>query len=335
MNNNKKIILNHCENLNSNDPEKIKLSVKENFADNFILDAYHPLNQIKSSNTYLDEYLLPLYASFRSLIRRNDILIGGDFLGKTWVSTTGYLVGIFQKDYMGIPATGKITHLRFGESFQFIDGKITRSLLIIDLIDLIRQSGYNLLPPDLGSEMLIPGPQTQDGIVLTNQDEKLTAQTLQIVEDMLFKGLMNFDGKDFSGMNLKKYWHPEFMWYGPAGIGSSQGIDGFQAYHQIPFLTAFPDRKGGNHDVRFADGFYAVSSGWPSLFATHKGSGWLGLAASDKKVTMRVMDWWRQKDGLLVENWVFIDIIELFLQIGINLFERLEILKTHKKNKIN
>lgn len=331
----KKILLEHFANLESNHLGKIKTSVEKYFSKEVVLDAYHPLNQVLGSENYFQKHLALLYGSFRQLKRRNDIFIGGIFQGKEWVSTTGYLVGIFDKDYLNIPANGKITHLRFGESFQLENGKVVRSLLIIDLIDLIRQAGYRLLPPDLGDEMLIPSPQTADGTVLEPQPEYLSKQTLQIVEDMLFKGLMNFDGKDFGGMGLEKYWHPETMWYGPAGIGSSQGIDGFQAYHQIPFLLAFPDRKGGNHDVRFAEGKYAVSSGWPSLNATHKGSGWLGLAATNKKVTMRVMDWWRAENGLLVENWVFIDIIELFLQLGYDLFTRLETLKTYPKRVKN
>jgi hypothetical protein len=34
---------------------------------------------------------------------------------------------------------------------------------------------------------------------------------------------------------------------------------------------------------------------------------------------MRVMDWWRQEDGLLAENWVLIDLPHLFLQMGVDL----------------
>jgi hypothetical protein len=36
------------------------------------------------------------------------------------------------------------------------------------------------------------------------------------------------------------------------------------------------------------------------------------------------MDWWRREGDLLVENWVFIDMIDLFLQLGVDLFERLQ-----------
>jgi hypothetical protein len=39
---------------------------------------------------------------------------------------------------------------------------------------------------------------------------------------------------------------------------------------------------------------------------------------------MRVADWWRRKGDRLVQNWVFIDLPDLFLQMGVDLFDRLE-----------
>lgn len=91
--------------------------------------------------------------------------------------------------------------------------------------------------------------------------------------------------------------------------------------HRIPFLTAFPDRVGGNHYARFGDGPYACSSGWPSIHATHKGD-YLGVKATGNLITMRVMDWWRAEDGQLIENWVLIDFVDLFSRMGVGLFAR-------------
>ncbi|HET7627381.1 MAG TPA: hypothetical protein VFK44_03235 [Bacillales bacterium] len=35
------------------------------------------------------------------------------------------------------------------------------------------------------------------------------------------------------------------------------------------------------------------------------------------------MDWWRREGELLAENWVFIDMIDVLLQLDIDIFERL------------
>ena len=126
----------------------------------------------------------------------------------------------------------------------------------------------------------------------------------------------------------------------PAGIGSSFTYRGFEQDHRIPFLIAFPDRIGGNHYARFGDGDYVASGGWPSLTATHAGP-YLGVAATDTRIGMRVMDFWRcahdgqgqgqdqgqgqgqdQGRSRIMENWVLIDMIDLFLQMGVDLLKK-------------
>jgi len=124
-------------------------------------------------------------------------------------------------------------------------------------------------------------------------------------------------------MGIEEYWHEDFMWYGPAGIGSTRGLNGFREYHQNPFLKAFPDRGSDNNDIRFAEGTYCGWSGWPSMEATHTGDGWLGLPATDRSVTLRVMDFWRREGDELAENWVFIDMIDLLNRLGVDVFDRL------------
>ncbi|WP_197409833.1 nuclear transport factor 2 family protein, partial [Haloferax profundi] len=95
------------------------------------------------------------------------------------------------------------------------------------------------------------------------QPDADTAQTLELVEDMIFEGLESFDEKGLDGMGMEEYWHEDFMWYGPTGIGITRGIDGFQEGHQGPFLDAFPDRLTEGGDIRFAEGNYCGWSGWP------------------------------------------------------------------------
>jgi SnoaL-like domain len=130
---------------------------------------------------------------------------------------------------------------------------------------------------------------------------------------------MKFDGQ-LKTMNMRDFWVPDFWWYGPGPIGSFRGFPDYERGHAGPFLTAFPDRVGGNHRARISDGDFIASTGWPSITATHKGSGWLGIDATNTPITMRVMDFWRARGGLLAENWVMIDIPDLLFQIGIDVF---------------
>jgi SnoaL-like polyketide cyclase len=68
---------------------------------------------------------------------------------------------------------------------------------------------------------------------------------------------------------------------------------------------------------------YCASTGWPSIQATHAGP-YLGQPATNKRITMRVMDFWRREGELLAENWVFIDLADLFLQFGRDLFAEMQ-----------
>lgn len=281
----------------------------------------HPINDLAGVEALLAGYWQPLAHSFPDLKRRTDILIAGQFDGKDWVTGIGYFSGTFAQDWLGIPATSGETYIRFGEFCAVQNDKIVETYIILDLLDVMRQAGFDLLPSHGGVEGIVPPPETSDGVLLAKQDEQESLKSLELVEAML-SGLMEYDQSTLSSMGQVRFWDPDMMWYGPSGIGTTTGLKGFEDHHQRPFLKAFPDRKGGDHKACFGDGLYAASTGWPSLYATHRGE-YLGVPATGKRVAMRVMDWWRREGDLLVENWVLIDMIDLLLQLGVDLFERL------------
>jgi predicted ester cyclase len=221
-----------------------------------------------------------------------------------------------------MPTTGHRLNLRFGEFVRLEDGLVQETYLLIDLLDGLRQLGRFPLAPMLGSAERIPGPATQDGLGVGARDPEASQASLRLVEAMI-AGLMRYDGQALESMAQERFWDVErMMWYGPAGIGTARGLTHYQAVHQRPFLTAFPDRVGGNHRCRIGEGAYVASTGWPSVRATHLGGGFLGLPPTGRSVGMRVMDFWRAAGGRLAENWVFIDLPDLLLQMGIDVCAR-------------
>jgi predicted ester cyclase len=299
--------------------ETIPELLSEYYHDDATFHGPAPLGELVGPDDIAAGYWEPLLASFPDLERNDYALFGGEFDGDRWVAATGNLVGTFEADWLDVPATGHATWLRYGEFHRMEDGRIAETRSFLDVLDLLRQAGYEFVPA-LAPEVVIPGPSTQDGVLPADGG---SATTLELVEDMIFEGLESFEEVGLDGMGLDEYWHEDFMWYGPAGIGTTRGIDGFQEFHQGPFLEVFPDRLSGGDDVRIAQGDYCAWHGWPSLEATHTGDGWLGLPATGESVTMRVMDVWRREGDLLAENWVFIDMIDLLDQLGVDVFERL------------
>lgn len=281
-----------------------------------------PMDRLQGASAIAQGLIEPLRLALPDVSRRTLLFFGDGDEDSGWVTAVGNYVGKFKAPLFGIAPTGRPVFIRFGEFYRIESGRITGCHLMLDLLDLMRQAGAFPLRASLGEAIVVPGPATQDGIIRASLPEQQGRQSMKLVVGMI-DGLMRYDpaNGDFGVMRHADFWHPDFMWYGPAGIGATRGIDGFIDGHQRPFLRAFPDRKGVGHEAELAEGNYVGTFGWPSLGATHAGGGWLGLAPTHKKITMRVMDWWRRDGELLAENWVLIDIPDLLRQLGMELFE--------------
>jgi SnoaL-like domain len=287
-------------------------------ADGHVLHACRPIE-----NGPVESALLaPLAAAIPNYEVRTDIAMRGHFKGGDWTASSGHICGRFMAPLFGIPATQRATFMRFG-CFQRGEGnKVAETILILDLPSLMLDAGVWPLARSLGPNFMAPPPATRDGI----WPEGDGAASLAIVEGMI-GGLMKFDGS-LKTMNMRDFFAEDFWWFGPAPIGCFRGFDDYYRGHATPFLTAFPDRVGGNHRARFGDGNYVASTGWPSITATPRGDGWLGLDATQRPIKMRVMDFWHARKnenghGLLDENWVMIDVPDLAHQIGIDVFAAL------------
>ena len=111
----------------------------------------------------------------------------------------------------------------------------------------------------------------------------------------------------------------------PAAFGSFVGLEDFAGF-QVPFEQAFSEWIGGSvegsrtkHFTRFGDGDYVCSGGRPSLNMLQV-KPFLDQPVVEHRLYMRVCDWWRREGDLLVENWVFVDIPHVLLQMGYDLF---------------
>jgi hypothetical protein len=59
------------------------------------------------------------------------------------------------------------------------------------------------------------------------------------------------------------------------------------------------------------------------MHGRHTGDGWLGLKATNKPVTMRVLQFWRREGNVFKENWMLIDMIDVLEQLGVDVFDLL------------
>jgi len=287
----------------------------------------HPFGDLTGVDAFYDAVYADLFKAWPDLERRDTIVIAGpDEFGNNWVGAGGYYTGIFTAPWLDIPPTGHQVTLRFHEFYRVVDGKVVEVQALWDIPEVMMQANAWPMAPSLGREWHVPGPATQDGLVPGPYDAEKGAATCQHIIDMLehLKKHPAQGGPEV--MEMERFWHPRMNWYGPSGIGTGRGIAGFRNWHQIPFLNGMPDRGQYVDEINyhfFGDGDYAAVTGWPNMIQTVTHDGWLGIAPAGRKITMRSLDFWRLENGKIRENWVLVDLLDAYAQLGVDVFARL------------
>ena len=287
----------------------------------------HPFGDMTGPQDFYDGALATLKAAWPDVERRDWLVMAGrDDAGADWVGCGGHFVGTFTAPFLDIPPTGHLAHMRFHEFYRFTDGKVTEYQALWDIPEVMMQAGAWPMVPSLGREFCIPGPASGDGLIRAARDEDQSEVSRQLIIDMLEHMKRHPSQGGAEVMDMPRFWHPRMNWYGPAGIGTGRGIEGFRNWHQIPFLNGMPDRGRKVDEIIyhfFGDNDYAAVTGWPDMIQTISHDGWLGIPPVGKEITMRSLDFWRLEGGLIRENWVMVDLLHMYDQIGVDVFARL------------
>jgi predicted ester cyclase len=308
-------------------PASLKDQLNDVFASDCEVHLAFPFEDLDGPDALFERAYRPLLNAVPDLERRDFIVMAGEANGDDWVGCGGYYTGVFERPWLDIPPTQHALAMRFHEFFRLESGTVVEMQALWDIPQVMMQADAWPLAPSLGVEWVVPGPATQDGIQLGPSDQAQSEASMQLVLDMV-DGLMK-SSQGFESMGMERFWHPKMHWYGPAGIGTARRLSGFQHWHQFPFLRAMPDRKGSTAgggsgaSALFADGNYVAASGWPNMSMTLSGDGWLGIPPAGQEITMRSLDFWRVEDGLLRENWVLVDLLSVYDQLGVDVFARM------------
>ena len=304
--------------------ETARKEIEALFSPDAIIQLAFPFETLDGPGALLDVAYGPLARAIPDLERRDMIVMAGAATnGSFWAGCCGHYMGTFQSPWLDIPPTGQLVAMRYHEFFRMEQDKVVEMQALWDIPEVMMQARCWPMPPSLGRDWMVPGPATQDGLQRTGLDETATAASLKLVGDMC-AGLGKFAEGGVAAMELDRFWHPAMNWYGPAGIGSSRGIQGFRKFHQTPFLKGMPDREGDPLKGHFfADGDYVGFTGWPGMKATISNDGWMGIAPSNQQITMRSLDFWRCENGSIRENWVLVDLLSVYDQIGVDVFSRM------------
>jgi len=294
--------------------QSVRSSIEALFSKRAEVKLCHPFGTLTGGMDFFETALIPLHAAMPDLERRDMIILAGTTPeGQDWVGCMGNYMGTFTTPFLDIPPTGHLSHMRYHEFFKLEDNQVIEMQAIWDIPELMMQAGAWPMAPQLGKYLCTPAPMSGDGISVSGDGQATQEHVINMLTD-----LCKFPSNpDPQVMQLEKYWHPRFNWYGPAGIGTSRGISGFRNWHQIPFLGGMPDRK-------LDDAGDLMSN----MRLTITDDGWMGIAPSNKEVLLRSLDFWRREvggpyDGLIRENWVLVDLLDLYNQIGVDVLGRM------------
>jgi predicted ester cyclase len=287
----------------------------------------HPFGDVTGADALYDAAFAPLLGASPDLERRDMIVMAGETPeGERWIGACGHYAGTFARPWLDVPPTGHVAFMRYHEFFRLDGDRVAEVQAIWDIPEVMMQAGAWPGAPALGRTGVVPGPMSGDGLHADNRTSAASAHSLALVQDMLAAMVRHPSEGGPEVMQLERFWHPRCLWYGPAGIGTARGIAGFRNWHQIPFLAAMPDRGkhgAGLRSAFFADGDYVAVTGWPNMRQTLTGGGWLGLPPTGQRIDLRSLDFWRVENGLIRENWVLVDLLDVFRQLGLDMLARM------------
>lgn len=322
----KKTVLSYYEDLEKAAPDGVLQVLDRYMSDGWEWRCSYPFRELNGKVEISRVFWQPIKKSLTGMQRRMDIFIGGiNELApeETWVMSMGHFMGLFDRDFLGIRATGKMVSLRYAEFSRVKNGKITKTGLFLDMIGLMSQAGMYPLPPMTGQYFIYPGPRMHNGLLFEDASEEEGVKTLDVVNRMAADlDRLNRSGSDEppTEEDLALFWNRDMIWYGPAGVGATYTIDRYIRQHTGPFRRGLADKKSCGHEVRFAEGEFAAFFGWPNL--SNRSNGWMGLPAGKEPVHMQVVDVYCRRGDKLSENWVIIDIPYWLKQQGVDVFQR-------------
>lgn len=151
----------------------------------------------------------------------------------------------------------------------------------------------------------------EQGLLTKTNDLTKSDETLRTIEGMI-------DGlNDYLYEGLSQFFHKDFRWIGNAGCGTKLGLSEFLDNWVTPFRAAFSDKICVD-EARIVQGEWMAAFG--AQMGTHSGE-FMGIQPTGKRVEIRYMDFWKVKDGKIVDNWVMVDFAHVMRQLGIDPFK--------------
>jgi hypothetical protein len=310
--------------------DTLAAALAEHTSPEWLWRGMHPFHEQRGAEAVASMFWTPFRQAMTGLQRRPDIFMAGrnqlDGFQSVWVVSMGHLMGLFDRPWLGIRPSGKISMMRYAEFDRVENGRITETAMFFDIPQVMIQAGQNPFPPQTGAQLVQPGPATHEGLMYGPQDPAKGTATLAAINAMIgdMRSADRSRGAVGLAEELARSWNDDMIWWGPAGIGATYTIPRYIRQHSGPFRSAFSNGYRFNgHICRMAEGHFGGFFGWANLTVSNTG-GFMGMTASPNEADMRVVDLYREENGKLTENWIFIDILHYLNMQGLDVLKRMD-----------
>lgn len=289
------------------------------WADNFTYDFAYPFGKTHGlRDWYLGEHLH--YNKAFPYFKSTNFLYLGE--GDRLASLQSYHTVRWKGEFAGIPAPADQPLIRVKDLDFYIieDNKILYNWCLVDIVAILQQGGYHVLPPPpLPNAIDYLPARAMDGI--PSPDDKYVNQEDTESARKVFNQMLQ---EDFVSQSTEaRTWAPDLQWCGPAVVGLARTPQEYVQHFLKPLHKAFPwpVLQIGSSDC---EGAYCGALFY--LVAEQTGP-WLGEEPTGKRVRMKIgmharVDFSQGAEGLIVDAWVQLDVLEAFAQMGVDLLAR-------------
>ena len=140
------------------------------------------------------------------------------------------------------------------------------------------QAGLQPFPTQTGAHMIQPGPMTHDGLLFAPQQAEEGDRTMASINAMI-TDLGQWDSGLPLEDELRRTWHENMCWWGPAGIGATCSIERYANNIPDRFAPLLVIGHKRNINAAWQKAITADFLGWPNFTATLSGH-FMGMPAT-------------------------------------------------------
>jgi len=287
------------------------------FVADFNYVANHGLGTFTGIENWFYGEHIPFNFAFPDVTFSQLIFIGDE----TTASTTTYAKGTWKNQFVGVPPTDKVVSIRIHDFYTVdpVKKKIITNWMMIDVVDLMLQGGYRVLPKPRAREGWFQAPRAMDGIPAPIAFPSLDAccpkdEFEAIVRNVMHKEWVLQDSD-------ASMWSGDMIFYGPGGIGFMPNKEWYISDFLKPFHEAFSEPEIETY-VLLCQRNYCAMNG--VLRGVQTGT-WLGESAvPNMRRELRFGSHFRINiDTRKIEDgYLMFDLPHYFAQAGVELLHR-------------